>query len=146
MAVIALRCAWVLAALAMVASADQPQETLAVVHHLAAALTNGNPADAIADFDKSFKDYAKVRDYFSALTDSFQLANEADLVDEQDEQDATVLNLRWTLSTMDSNNVTRRHTEQVRVKLKQIKDSWKIVEFTPIDLFNPIQSSARNSS
>jgi len=115
-----------------------PPDALGVVNHVAAALADGNPSDAIAAFDKSFTGYSKLQQYFVALTDGFLITNEAELTDESD--DGTELTLHWSLTLKDkSTDVSRTRGEDIRVKLAQKEGKWKIVELSPVEFFDPLR-------
>jgi hypothetical protein len=115
--------------------ADTPR---ARVSYVASALTAGNPADAMTPFDKSFAGYEKLSAYFSGLTGAFQLTNQLEVTEEQDSAEEATLTLEWTLTLMNPQTAyaeNRNATIQVRLALKN--GNWKIVEFSPIELFDP---------
>ncbi|HEY3939316.1 MAG TPA: hypothetical protein VGL97_17930 [Bryobacteraceae bacterium] len=105
---------------------------------VATALTAGDPADAMSNFDKSFSGYEKLNSYFAALTNSFELGNEIDVTDEQDSATETKLTVHWVLSLTGLQN---RHAENrsgdLNIRLVRKGGKWKIVDFSPLDLFNP---------
>ena len=120
------------------AHADQAADARAKLEVIARGLSEGNPADAISPFDKSYPDYEKLSGYFGGLTNAFQIVNEIDVVDEQDTGTDTTLTVHWTitLSDLGSNYTERRASDlQVRLILKDLK--WKIVQFAPIGIFDP---------
>jgi hypothetical protein len=106
--------------------------------HVATALTAGNPSDAITPFDKSFDGYTQLSDDFVALTNSYRIVNEIEIADEQIEDGEATLTVHWvmTLSDLENRNSEVR-TEEVTVKLTLKKNEWRIVAFSPLDLFNP---------
>ncbi len=93
-------------------------------------------------FSKAFPKYDKLRDYFTGLTDAFSIANEVDVLEQQDSQ-ATV---RWsiTLSSNGSNHTTHRSAE-IHLRMARERKNWKIVDFSPIDLFDPAQAQTPSS-
>lgn len=137
MAAIAPRVALVLM-LAFAARADQSAAALEQINHIASALSDGNPADAMAPFDKSLPQYEMLRNYFSGLTDAYQLSNEATISDEQDGENETKLTLEWTMTlTEPATSLSRHRTGEIQVRLVLRNGKWKIVELSPIDFFNP---------
>jgi hypothetical protein len=118
--------------------ADRPADVLATINYVATALAAGNPIDAMRPFDKSFANYAKLRDYFSGLTDSSQLVNEVDVADEQDSDSGSNVTVNWTLTLMNkTTSETERRSGEIHVRLTLQNGKWRIVDFTPINLFNP---------
>jgi hypothetical protein len=119
--------------------ADQSTDVRAQISQIATALTTGNAADAMTPFDKSFSDYERLRRFFQGLN-AFQVNSEVDVVDEQDTETATTLTVNWTLTLTDlSSNFTERRNGDINVRLIRKDKKWKIVEFSPIDLFDPQQ-------
>jgi hypothetical protein len=117
---------------------DRATNVLAAINHVATALAGDNPTDAMMPFDRSFPKYAKLRDYFSGLTDSSQIVNEVDLVDEQDSGTQSNVTLEWTVTLINKSTLqTERRSGEIRARLKLEDGKWKIVDFSPIDLFNP---------
>lgn len=118
--------------------ADRPANVLATISHVAAALAGDNATDAMMPFDKSFPNYAKLRDYFLALTDSSQLVNEVDVTDEKDSGTESNITIAWTLTLTNKTTLqTERRSSEIHVHLKLQDGKWKIVDFSPIGLFNP---------
>jgi hypothetical protein len=135
-----------LALFALPARADRAADVLATVNHVASALTDDNAPDAMTVFDKSFPDYDKLSGYFGALTDRGLLINEVNVIEEQDSDAETVLTVEWalTITAKRFSGDTERRVQQVHVKLRPDKKKWKIVEFSPITLFDPApQSNSR---
>jgi hypothetical protein len=120
---------------------DTPKENQDIrrrVSDVAMALTAGNPAEAMEPFDKSFNDYAKLRDYFSALTAAYDLGSEVEVVDEQDTGNEVKLTARWTLTlTEQQTHSARNRTAEISMRLVRKNGKWKILEFSPISLFDP---------
>jgi|SRR5689334_9040177 hypothetical protein len=118
--------------------ADQSHDVLAKLNYVAAALAAGNPIDAMTPFDKSFANYVKLRDYFSGLTDSSQLVNEIDVTDEQDSAAESNVTAAWTLTLTNKTTLqTERRTGEIHIRLTLQNGRWKIVDFSPLELFNP---------
>jgi hypothetical protein len=120
--------------------ADRAADVLTQLNHVATALTDGNALDAMSPFDKSFADYDKLSSYFDGLTSAFQLANEAKVADEQDTETETKLTVDWTLTLTDlGTGYSEQRTGQINIRFILKDGKWKIVNFSPIDLFNPAQ-------
>ena len=119
--------------------ADQPAEVRSVLNDVAGALTASNPADAMTRFSKSFADYDKLRDYFIGLTAAFSIVNEVDVLDEKDTAMDSTATVRWTITLANapvSGNSIQRSGE-IHIHIVQEKRKWRIVQFSPIDLFDP---------
>lgn len=118
--------------------ADRTADVLSTVNYVATALSSDNPIDAMRPFDKSFVNYAKLRDYFSGLTDSSQLVNDVDVTDEQDSAAESSLTVAWTLTLTNKTTAeTERRSGDIHIRLTLQNGKWKIVDFSPISLFNP---------
>jgi hypothetical protein len=121
-------------------SADQPHDILNQISYIATALTAGNPSDAMTPFDKSYKDYDRLRNYFSGLTDGFQLENEVSIGDEEDKPTESKVTINWTLTLTDPNtSYIEQRTAEITARLIKKNGNWKIVAFSPIEIFNPQQ-------
>jgi len=108
------------------------------VSYVASALTAGNTADAMSPFDKSFPAYEKLRGYFSGLTGAFQLTSQLEVTEEQDSSEEATLTLEWTLTLTDAQTgYTTNRNATIHVRLVPKRGKWKIVEFSPIELFDP---------
>ncbi|MFL6417538.1 MAG: hypothetical protein ACJ74Y_17930 [Bryobacteraceae bacterium] len=130
--------AGLLLAFATSGRADRPEDIRAQLVYVASALSGGNPSDALGPIDKSFKDYGKLRDYFVALTQAYQVASEVDITDEDDRETETVLEVTWRLTlTEPATNVSSQRSADIKLKLVQKDGKWKIVDLSPIELFNP---------
>jgi hypothetical protein len=119
--------------------ADRPADVLATINYVATALASGNAIDAMTPFNKSFANYAKLRDYFSGLTDSSDVVNEVDVTDEEDSDTESSVTIDWTLTLTNKTTLhTERRSGEIHIRLKLQNEKWKIVDFYPIDLFNPL--------
>ncbi len=124
--------------LALATAALGAEMPRARVSYVASALTAGNPADAMTPFDKSFPAYETLRGYFSGLTSAFQLTNQLEVIEEQDSRAEATLTLEWTLTLTDpQTGYTRDRNATVHARLVPMGGTWKIVEFSPIELFDP---------
>ncbi|MDQ2711105.1 MAG: hypothetical protein M3Y24_02530 [Acidobacteriota bacterium] len=121
---------------------DQQAEIRSQLSDVGSALTGSNPADAMTPFSKSFPDYNKLRNYFTGLTSAFSIVNEIDVLDEADTDKDSTATVRWTITLSNgpvSGNGTQRAAD-IHVRFVREKGKWKIVEFSPIDLFDPAQA------
>jgi hypothetical protein len=124
--------------LALAAAGLGAEMPRAQVSYVASALTAGNPADAMTPFDKSFPAYEKLRGYFTGLTGAFQVTNQLEVTEEQDSPDEATLTLEWTLTLTDpQTGYTKNRDATIHARLVPKGDKWKIVEFSPIELFDP---------
>ncbi len=88
--------------------------------------------------DKSFANYDKLRNYFEGLANSFQLSNGVEITDEQDSENETKLTVDWTLTMTDlTTNYSDTRNAELSIRLVRNGKKWKIVDFSPIELFNP---------
>lgn len=118
--------------------ADRPEDIRAQVVYVASALSGGNPSDALEPIDKSFKEYGTLRDYFAALTQSYQVASEVDVTDEDDRETDTKLQVTWRLTLIDpATNTSSQRSADIKLTLAQKDGKWKIVDLAPVDFFNP---------
>ena len=122
-------------ALALPLEAD---DVLSRINYVATALSDGNASDAMTPFDKSFANYSKLLNYFAGLTGGWQVFSDVDVLDRQDTDSGSTLTVDWTITlTNQSTFETERRRGQVRAVLAREKGKWKIVDFSPVDLFNP---------
>jgi hypothetical protein len=129
---------------ALSASAQQSRAIREQVAHVASALSAGHPAEAMDPFDKSFTDYAKLRDYFTALTDAHTIINEMDITDEQIDQHEATLTIHWTLTLQDlTTGLSESRAQDLTVKLTMAKYDWRIVDLSPVEFFNPDQPKSK---
>jgi hypothetical protein len=137
------RTLWIAAVALMNLSAlprdgDRRPSVLATINYVATALAGDNATDAMTRFDKSFAKYTELRDYFSGLTDSSQLVSEVDVTDEQNLGTQSSVTVEWILTL--TNKATRqieRRSGKIHIHLRREEGRWKILDFSPIDLFNP---------
>jgi hypothetical protein len=118
--------------------ADRPEDIRAQVVYVASALSGGNPSDALGPFDKSCKDYGKLRDYFLGLTQAYQVASEVEITDEDDRETETKLQVTWRLTLTDrGTNISTQRSADIKLSLEQKDGKWKIVDLSPAEFFNP---------
>lgn len=117
---------------------DRAGDLLATINHVATALADGNPSDAMKPFDKSFRNYERLSQYFTALTDSSDLNSEVEIVDEQDSSTASDLTVQWTLTLAHKSTfLTDRRSGQLRLRLVSQSRKWKIADLSPVEFFDP---------
>lgn len=118
---------------------DQASDLRDVLQRVATGLTDENPSDALKPFDRSLSTYDKLSGYFDGLTSSYQITNEVNVVDEQDSADQITATVDWTITLGDKTNLGVQDSRYREIHVRMIRDKkrWKIVEFSPIDLFNP---------
>jgi len=114
-------------------SSDARSQVAAV----AEALSSGDAAQAMTHFTKSLADYDKLRRYFEGLG-AFQVENQLEFTDEEEAGKDIALTITWDITLTDlGTDRSRRRTGEIHAKLAQIDSKWRIVEFTPLDIFNP---------
>jgi len=127
-----------LLAIGPAARADDAAEARDQISHIATALSQGDAADAMTPFDKSYAGYDRLRNFFDGLTHAFQIVNEIDVSDEQDEKTQISLTVHWILTLTDlQTNYTESRAADLDIKLVPLKGKWKIADLQPIDFFNP---------
>ena len=108
------------------------------VSYVASALTARTPADAMTPFDKSFADYDKLLGYFGGLTAAFEVTNRLQVTVEEVLGSAAQVTVEWALTLVNAENgYSQNRKATVHVQLQRKGTQWKIVEFSPIELFNP---------
>ncbi len=118
-------------------AADQSLDARAQIAAVAEALSSGNAAEAIAHFSKSYPEYDTLRRYFEGLS-AFQVENQLDITDEEDSENFVVLTVTWDMTLTDlGTGKSRRRSGELHVKLAPVASKWRIVEFAPLDIFNP---------
>ncbi len=122
--------------------ADRSSIVLGILDHVATALDAGNATDALTSFDKQMPGYGLLEDYFAALTSQTSAHSDVDLLEETDSETELKAALRWILDLRDkvTNEAVDRRIREVHVRLIPAKDkpeTWTIVAFEPIALFNP---------
>jgi hypothetical protein len=124
---------------ALPASPDQSADVRAVLQRIATGLSEGNSADALKEFDPSLPNYDRLRDDFEGLIAGYQLTNEVNVIDEQDTPEETNAVVDWTLTLGNLTNpgIQDSRNQRLHVRFVRRKNRWKIIEFSPIDFFNP---------
>lgn len=121
------------------ALADRAADIRVQISSIGTALSSGSASEAMTPFDKSYASYGKLRDYFEALS-ALQAENEVDVLDEQDTDAGSTVTIKWTLTlTNPSTSHSDARTANINVRFALKRGKWKIVDFSPIDIFNPLQ-------
>jgi hypothetical protein len=122
---------------ALLCGAQGNQDLRNRLSDVAMALSAGNPSNAMEPFDKSFDNYQKLSDYFTALTNAYQVASEVEVTDEEDAADGIKLSVHWTLHLTDSGKNTESRSADLTLQWARKKGKWKITNLAPLDLFDP---------
>jgi hypothetical protein len=137
----ALAQAMLLLAGATGSRADQSADIRARLNEIASSLTAGDPASAIVPFSSAYANYQKLRDYFSGLTNSFSIVNEVEVLDEADSKTQSTATISWTLTLSNPvNNFNTQRSAEIHVRFIREQGKWKVVEFSPIGIFDPSQA------
>lgn len=124
--------------------ADRAADVRAQLAYVASALASQNPTDALTVFDKTMPAYDRLLDYFSALTNSYEIVSEIEVVDEDDTEAESTVKTNWTLQVSDRATETNvRHTYNAAIRFRLVKGKWKIVSFAPVQMFDPQVAAAR---
>lgn len=119
------------------AANDASSDARAQVTAVAEGLSAGDAAEAMTHFSKSLPDYDKLRRYFEGLS-AFQIENQLNIIDEEDADNCVSLTITWDITLTDlGTERSRRRTGDIHVKLAPVDSKWRIVEFAPLDIFNP---------
>ena len=139
MAAIALsRSAALLLVLACLLPAQQSRAVRDQVAHVGTALSSGNPEEAMTPFDKSFDNYGRLSDYFSALTNAYTLTNDLEITGEEIVQHEATLTIHWIMTLSDlKTSLSEVRVQDVTVKLAMKKNDWRIVSIAPLAFFDP---------
>jgi hypothetical protein len=132
------RLAVVLLVLCGTVSAQQAKAIEQQVARVGTALSAGNPEEAMTPFDKSFDNYSRLRDYFSALTEAYAVTNELDVVDEEIAKHEATITVHWTMTLTEKGSGFSENREQdLTFKLIMDKNGWRLVGLSPLEFFNP---------
>ncbi len=132
---------------AAISKADQAADLRSLLSNIAMALTGGNPADAMTPFSKSLANYDKLRDYFTGLTNAFDIVNEVDVTDEEDSPNEILATVHWSLTVSEKgNNSSNQRAADIHVRCVRERGKWRIYGFSPIDVFDPGQAQTPSST
>ena len=145
MAATALKSLSLLLLLAGTLAAQQSKEIYRQVATVATSLTAGSAAEAMLPFDKSCAGYDKLRDDFDALVNAYQLVNQLEVLDQNIVAGDATLTVRWVLTLTDPvTELGETRTQDVTVKLSFLRYQWRIVGFSPLELFDPDLQKSKN--
>ncbi|HLH02836.1 MAG TPA: hypothetical protein VKX25_08700 [Bryobacteraceae bacterium] len=120
------------------ARADQAGDLRERVMQVSNAISAANGPDAMEVFSKSCKDYDKLRRDFTGLADGYQITNEVNFLDDPSEGDEPEMHVHWTMTLGDAQHTfSIQRAADITVRFRREKGKWKIVEFAPIDIFDP---------
>jgi hypothetical protein len=119
--------------------ADDSSDLRDILQQIATSLTDENAADALKPFSHAFSDYDRLRDDFEGLVASYQITNEVNVMDEGNDSGQITATIGWTITLGDKTNpgVQDSRYREIQLRLLREKKHWKIVECSPIDLFDP---------
>jgi hypothetical protein len=118
--------------------ADRAADIRTQLGNISTSLASADPSDAMEPFDKSYANYEKLSEDFAGLA-VFQIENEVDVTDEEDTADGAKIVINWALTLTDlGTNRTDHRTAVINARLVLKGGKWKIVEFSPIAIFNPL--------
>ena len=141
MAVIALRAASLFVTAALLVQSGQLDHSTVPRRQLgriADALTAHNTANAMAAFDRSYPDYSKLQAYFDACG-AYQVSNELDVLEENDTDTEAKLTVSWSITLTDNDtDYNEQRSTEIHVRMVLKNGQWKIVEFAPIAIFDPL--------
>jgi hypothetical protein len=131
--------ALLLPAVAVPVAADESADIRRALSDVASALSVSNAEQAMEPFDKdAFDGYDKLSSFFQGLTGAYQVDSQIDVTSEDSTETSATLEVHWVLTLTDpATNLDQRRTGDITVKLAKKKNSWRIVGFTPIGLFDP---------
>ena len=138
MQVIALSLVFCLAAPVWGAKVETP---ITVLADLASALSQGDPDDAMAVFDKSIKDYEQIETNIEALAEQTDILCAIDIVTDNESAGVHKLDVDWfmQLKTAANSETLERRRERVNIEMRQISGKWKITALSPLKILDPIR-------
>ena len=118
--------------------ADDSADVHHVIGDLAEALSGDEPTQAMSYFSKKCPAYDKLRGYFEALTSAFYVENRVEFPDEQVSATTATITVQWDLAlTTQQTGFTKNRKAEITIKLAHEGKHWRIVDFSPTDLFDP---------
>jgi hypothetical protein len=92
----------------------------------------------MAPFDKTFDGFGRLRDYFSALTNGYNITNDLEVATEQIVNHEATLTIHWIMTLSDlQSSLSETREKDLTVKLTMEKYDWKIVSVAPLEFFDP---------
>jgi len=107
---------------------------------LATALSENDPDGALQFFDSHMKNYADIEQRIEALTSQADISCAIDVVTDNESGDVHKLDLDWFMQLTDQTDSSQleRRRQRVQVEMRRFKNTWKITEFSPITVLDPI--------
>ena len=133
----------VAAAAAVLGLADTHSDVLELFASMTSALSDDNPAGFMKAFDKNMPDYDKLAGYVDGLIREAEVSASIEPIKDEGDDVKRSVDLDWTLqirSRQMAGPMVERH-QAVHVELAKQKKHWRIVSFTPVDLFAPAKFS-----
>lgn len=126
-------------ALAAPLLADTHQDVADFLGSLAAALSEGNGSAFLDRVDHAMPDYYKFEQYIEALISQDELACSIDILKQEGDDQAQILELDWFLQIhpRDMIGSVESRRQSVKARIERKKKKWKIVSLEPITLFAP---------
>ncbi len=134
-----LRRAFLLSLIAPALAADPRQEIYDLFGSLASALTDGEPEQFLAAFDRSMKGYEDFAANVRALVAQMDVTSTVELVDDAGDARHRAVKFDWLMQLANKNDrvsVIRRQ-QTITCRLEKQKRKWRIVSLEPLDFFAP---------
>jgi hypothetical protein len=122
-------------AILVLASLIQQPSQLKLISTLASSLSEGNPAAAMAAFDKSAPGYESISANIYALTSQADLTCSIDAI----EQNGNEVEADWFLMvrSKQESGPTERRQVKVKITFVQVGKDWKIKALDPRTILDP---------
>ena len=118
--------------------ADDSADIHTAIAGVATALSNGEPALAMAAFSKSYCDYDKLSGYFEALDGAYYVESQIDFTDEDVTASAATVTVHWAMTlTTQQTAFTKNRNADITLKLAREGKHWRITGFSSIAIFDP---------
>jgi hypothetical protein len=124
----------IIVAIVALMSLVQEPASLKVLSDLASALSEGNPAAAMAAFDRSMPGYETLSANIYALTNQADLTCVIDPIEKNGEE----IDADWFLMirSKEENGPTERRQVKVKITLIQTPKGWRIKGLTPLTVLD----------
>ena len=124
--------------ISMVAAADPAADVLKVFRDAAEALTNGDAAAFLDNFDRDMPGYASLRTNIEGMLAAYEVGSTIEVVSDEGDDQTRNVELDWVLlatrkDAINSAQETRRQV--VKCRLERRGKRWKITRLQPVDLF-----------
>jgi len=109
-----------------------------VIGDVANGLSGGSAGQAMEGFSKKCANYQKLSDDFQTLTNAYLVTDRVQFTDEEVTSAQATVKLHWEMSvtTKGAEYTTNRNADLI-IKLVREGKHWRIIELTPIDIFDP---------